>query len=176
MICSSIKSKNTMYKDFHIVQVIFFQFQSTVCVLCANNNHRFWPIFILCIHYFYLEMGLFAQFNANHENLQHESSVRRSKLQLQSQQQNVKTSNTPVTVIDVKTRNMPPEICNSICFENKQVVLTKLLFSIEGHPFQPFYFTKKSYRIRLSTKLGDGGQKISKSCLRRKWIYVLLIS
>ena len=55
-------------------------------------------------------MGLFAQFNANHENLQHESSVRRSKLQLQSQQQNVKTSNTPVTVIDVKTRNMPPEI------------------------------------------------------------------
>ena len=64
----------------------------------------------LCIHYFYLEMDLFAQFNANHENLQHESSVRRSKLQLQSQQQNVKTSNTPVTVIDVKTRNMPPEI------------------------------------------------------------------
>ena len=32
------------------------------------------------------------------------------KLQLQSQQQNVKTSNTPVTVIDVKTRKMPPEI------------------------------------------------------------------
>ena len=151
---------------------MFFQFQSTVCVLCANNNHRFWPIFILCIHYFYLEMGLFAQFNANHENLQHESSVRRSKLQLQSQQQNVKTSNTPVTVIDVKTRNMPPEIIEYALKISRQY----LLFSIESHPFQPFYFTKKSYRIRLSTKLGDGGQKISKSCLHRKWIYVLLIS
>ena len=133
-----------------------FQFQSTVCVLCANNNHRFWPIFILCIHYFYLEMGLFAQFNANHENLQHESSVRRSKLQLQSQQQNVKTSNTPVTVIDVKTRNMPPEIIEYALKISRQY----LLFSIEGHPFQPFYFTKKSYRIRLSTKLGSKNFKI----------------
>ena len=52
-------------------------------------------------------------------------SVRRSKLQLQPQQQNVKTSNTPVTVIDVKTLNMPLEISKRICFENKY-----LLFSI----------------------------------------------